>query len=80
MVEFRETPIDQSELTVGVVNHDVVRLDITVHDSLGVTVVKSFENLIHVEANVKIIEALVQLAEVSIACIDKLGDNCGSLG
>ena len=79
VVEFCESPIDQTQLTVGMVNHDVMRLNISVHNALRVTEVKSLQDFKHVEANVKVVEALVELAEVRIACVDKLSDNRGSL-
>jgi hypothetical protein len=39
MVKFSETPIDESELAILVVDHDIVRFDVTVHDALRVAVV-----------------------------------------
>ena len=57
------------------VDHDVVRFYITVHDALRVAKVKSLQDLKHVEANVKVVEALVQLAEIGIASIYKLSNN-----
>ena len=79
MVELGETPVDESQLAVGVVNHDVVRLDISVHDALAVAEIEGLEDLIHIEANVEIVEALVKLAEVSVTGVDELGDNGGRL-
>jgi hypothetical protein len=49
-----------------VVNHDVVRLDIAVHDALGVTEVKSFEQLEKIEADVKVGEFRVQCLELGV--------------
>lgn len=43
-------------LAVLVVNHDVVRLDISVHDALAVAEVQGLEQLEDVEANVEIVE------------------------
>ena len=80
VVKLGQTPIDQSEFAVRVVDHNVVRLDVAMHDALRMAEVKRLQNLIHVEANVEVIEALVQLAEVCIAGVDELGDNGGSLG
>ena len=80
MVEFGEAPVNQSKLTIGMVDHDVVRLDISVHDTLRVAEIERFENLKHVEANVEVIEALIQLAEVCIARVDKLSDDRRRLG
>ena len=80
MVEFGEAPVNQSELTIGMVDHDVMRLDIAVHNALRVAEIERFENLKHVEANVEVIEALIQLAEVRIARVDKLSDDRRRLG
>ena len=80
MVKFGQTPINQSELAVRVVDHNVVRLDIAMHDAFRVAEVERLKNLIHVEANVEVVEALVQLAEVCIASIDEFSNNGGSLG
>jgi hypothetical protein len=33
VIEFGETPINQAQLSSFVVNHDIVRLDISVHDA-----------------------------------------------
>ena len=62
------------------INHDVVRLHVTVHDALRVAVVESFQDLEHVVANVEIVEALIEFAEVSITRVNKLSDNGRSLG
>jgi hypothetical protein len=40
VIELGQAPIDQSELFLLVVDHDVVGLDVSVHDSLGMTEVK----------------------------------------
>lgn len=75
MVEFSQTPINKSELAIGMIDHDVVRLNIAMHDALRVAKVKSFKNLKHIVPNVKVIEALIELAEVSITRVNKLSDN-----
>ena len=80
MVKLSETPIDQTQFAVGVVDHDVVRLHVAVHDTLRVAVVESLEDLEHVVADVEVIEALVKLAEISIASVNKLSDDGGCLG
>ena len=43
-------------------------------------VVESFEDLEHVEANVEVVEALVQFAEISVARVNELGDDGRRLG
>ena len=80
VVELSQTPIDQTKLAVGVVDHDIVRLDITVHNALRVAEVERLQNLEHVEADVEVVEALVELAEVSVTRVDELSDNGRRLG
>ena len=42
--------------------------------------VKRLENLVHIETNVEVVEALVQLSEVCITRVNKLRDDCRRLG
>ena len=80
VVEFCKTPINETKFPVSVVDHDVVGLDITMHDTLGVTEVEGLQDLEHVVADVEVVEALIKLAEISIAGIDELSDNGRGLG
>ena len=79
VVELGKTPINEAELAVSVVNHDVMRLDIAVHDSLRMAVIKGLQDFEHVITNIKVVEALVKFAEVSITGINKLSDDCRCL-
>ncbi len=80
VVKFGQTPINQTQLAVLVIDHNVVRLHISVHDAFRVAVVESLEDFEHVVANVKIVETLVKLAEISVACVHELSDNGRRLG
>lgn len=42
--------LDQLELPLRVVDHEIEWLDISVHDTLGMAVVEGFEQFVHVEA------------------------------
>lgn len=79
VVELSKTPINEAELAVSVVNHDVMRLDIAVHDSLRMAVIKGLQDFEHVITNIKVVEALVKFAEVSITGINKFSDDCRCL-
>ena len=79
VVELSKTPINEAELAVSVVNHDVMRLDIAVHDSLRMAVIEGLQDFEHVITNIKVVEALVKFAEVSITGIDKLSNDCRCL-
>ncbi len=48
VVELRESPIDQPQLALRVIDHDVVRLDVAVQDAHGVAVI---ERLRHTTSN-----------------------------
>ena len=78
MVELREAPINQSKLALLVVDHDVVRLDVSVHDAVRVAVVQGLEELENVIANVVVGEGGVEYLEVRV--IDVLEDEGGGFG
>jgi len=78
MVKLGETPIDEAELAVGVVDHDVMRLHITMHNALGVAEVEGLQDLEHVVADVEVSEALVQGSKVNVTCVHVLHDQSGS--
>jgi len=80
VVKFGQTPINETQLAVLVINHNVVRLHISVHDAFRVAVVESLQDFKHVVANVKIVETLIKLAEISVACVHELSDNSRRLG
>ena len=80
MVKLGQTPVDQSQLAVGVVDHDVMRFDVSMHDALRVAKIKRLQNLENVVPDVEVIECRVQLSEVSITCVDELCDYGRRLG
>jgi len=41
VVELCQAPVDEPQLPLLVVNHDVVRLDVTVHDALAMAAAKT---------------------------------------
>mmetsp|Transcript_87340 Transcript_87340/g.138615 ORF Transcript_87340/g.138615 Transcript_87340/m.138615 type:complete len:249 (+) Transcript_87340:272-1018(+) len=76
VVKLRKSPIDESKLPILVVNHHVVRLHVSVHDSLGVAVVESLENLKDVVPNVVVGQRRVQLLEVRVVDVLKYQARC----
>jgi len=78
MVELSKTPINDTNLTVLVINHNVVGLNITVHNTTRVSEVKAAEKLIHVEADVVRSESGVENLEVST--VDVLENKRAGLG
>jgi hypothetical protein len=59
------------------IDHDIVGLHISVHDTLAVTEVQRLKELINVEADIIVREARVQGPEISV--VDCLKDQAGSL-
>ena len=49
------------------------------HDSLRMAVIEGLQDFEHVITNIKVVEALVKFAEVSITGIDKLSNDCRCL-
>lgn len=63
---------NMTNLALFVVNHDIVRLDISVHDALAVTEVERLEQLVDIEANIVVGEARVECPEIGV--VDSLKD------
>lgn len=53
------------------INHNIMRLDISVHYSLAVTEIQSLQKFVDVETDIVIIELRVQAAEVGVVDILK---------
>ena len=69
MVELSKTPVNEAKRAARVVDHDVVRLDIAMHDALRVAVEKSLEELGNIEADVVVRESGVEELEVGVVDI-----------
>lgn len=59
-------------LSVLMIDHNVMRLDVSVHDALAVAVIKSLEQLKDVVPNINVVELGVKAAEVGV--VDVLED------
>jgi hypothetical protein len=49
-----------------VVDHDVVRLDVAVHDTLRVAEIECFEELVHIVPDIKVGEFGVERLELGV--------------
>lgn len=59
-------PVNETQYSLFVINHDVVWLDISVHDAVGMAIVKSFEQLKDVVPNIKVGQGGIEYLKVSI--------------
>ena len=65
-VETRVHLVGGSYLSLFVINHDVVRLNISVHYSLAVAEIQRLQQLVDVVADIVVLELWVQVAEVGV--------------
>ena len=77
VVELRQTPVDEAELPLLVVDHDVVGLHVAVHDAVGVAVVQRLEQLEYIVPDVVVRQGGVQDLEVGVVHV--LEDEGGGL-
>mmetsp|Transcript_130136 Transcript_130136/g.417604 ORF Transcript_130136/g.417604 Transcript_130136/m.417604 type:complete len:293 (+) Transcript_130136:415-1293(+) len=77
MVELSQTPIDEPQLSLLMIDHHIVRLHISVHDALGVAVIQSFQDLEDVVSDVQVGQRRVQSLEVGV--VHMLEDQTGRL-
>ena len=66
MVELRQAPVDEPQLSVLVVDHHVVRLDVAVHDAEAVAIVEGLQELVQVEPDVVVRQGLKQTKNIEI--------------
>ena len=78
MVELSKTPINETQFTLLVINHHIVRLHIAVHDAHGVTILESLQQLVNVVPDVVIRQRGIQRLEVKV--VDVLEDQAWSFG
>ena len=64
--ESTEVNVRGPHFSVLMVDHNVVRLDVAMHNALAVAEVESFEEFENVEADVEIVELGVEAAEVGV--------------
>ena len=56
MVELCESSVDEPQLSEFVVDHHVVRLDVSMHNASRVTEVQSAQEFSNIKANIKVCE------------------------
>ena len=69
-----------TNFSVLMIDHNVMRLDITVHDSLAVAEIEGLEELEDVESDINIVELGVQASEISVVDMLKDERRCLALG
>mmetsp|Transcript_25018 Transcript_25018/g.57619 ORF Transcript_25018/g.57619 Transcript_25018/m.57619 type:complete len:295 (-) Transcript_25018:70-954(-) len=72
MVELCQTPVDKPQFSLLVVDHDVVRLHISVHDAVRVAEVQGHQHFINVVPDVQIRKCGIKNLEVGV--VDGLKD------
>ena len=61
LVKVSQTPVNQPQVSPVVVDHYVQRLDVTVHDSVLVRILKCLKNFVRVKHDVELIEVVIEL-------------------
>ena len=56
LVEVCQSPIDQTQISLVVVNHNVQGLHISVHDSMDMRILQCFQHLVGVQSDVHVVE------------------------
>lgn len=69
VVELSEAPVDESQLPVLMIDHNVMRLHIAVHNALAVTEVERLEQLVDVVSNIDVVELGVEGSEICVVDI-----------
>ena len=77
MVKFCQTPVYQPQFSLLMIDHNVVRLDITVHDSLAVTEIQCLEKLVDVETDIVVNKPRVKGSKIGVVYVFE--DEAGSL-
>mmetsp|Transcript_23785 Transcript_23785/g.52353 ORF Transcript_23785/g.52353 Transcript_23785/m.52353 type:complete len:234 (-) Transcript_23785:262-963(-) len=77
VIELRKPPINESQLPLFMINHHVVRFHISMHDSLRVAEIQSFQHFVDVVANVVVDQCRIQSFEISV--VDALENETWSL-
>ena len=74
MVELSETPINESDLALSVVDHNIMRFHISVDYPLRMTEIQSSEDFIHVKSDIEVCQLLIERSEIIFTSLHILHD------
>lgn len=63
--------LQSAYLSFLVINHDIVRLDISVHDAFAVAEVQGFEQLVYVVSHIVVLEFGIKTSKVGVVDVFK---------
>mmetsp|Transcript_14032 Transcript_14032/g.21715 ORF Transcript_14032/g.21715 Transcript_14032/m.21715 type:complete len:307 (+) Transcript_14032:338-1258(+) len=78
MIKLGQPPINQPQLPLLMINHDIVRLDIPMHHPIRMTIIQRLEQLKYIIPNIIIRQGRIQYLEIGI--IHMLKNQRGGLG
>lgn len=61
-----KTPVDETEVPLGMVDHNIERLHVSVHDAVGVRVLERLQDFKSVEPDIHGVELVVQLLRLDV--------------
>ena len=84
MIELRKTPINDGYLMFSMVNQHILRFDISMHDTIAMSIIQSLQDLVYVESYIVISKSRIQcivaliinhlINEADNACVVVLAD------
>lgn len=71
LVKIGQSPVDNTEVSLLMVNNNIQGLDIAMHDSVAMSVVEGFQDFINVESDVQVVKRTRDLLGLDIRNIFK---------
>jgi len=78
LVKVSQSPVDNTEVSLLMVNNNIQGLDIAMHDSVAMGVVEGFQDFINIESDVQVVKSTRNLLGLDIRNIFE--DKAGGLG
>jgi hypothetical protein len=78
LVKVSQSPVDNTEVSLLMVNNNIQGLDIAMHDPVAMSIVKGFQDFINIESDVQVVKSTRDLLGLDIRNIFE--DKAGSLG